>query len=174
MPRSYPLRVVEEDGSRYHCAEMSVAAKDQGDLRMFSTESWPQPAVRMWTLAQRFQKFLAVGGVGLAVNLLSLFVLHDALSLRLPIAAPVAIAISMVVTFVLNEFWTWHDRGSGRVLSRMLLYVPINTVGLIINTQLLLFLEERYGVYYLLANLIGAIVAAVWNFLLNNAVTWRA
>jgi dolichol-phosphate mannosyltransferase len=141
---------------------------------MISTESWPRPAARVWTLAQRFQKFLAVGGVGLGVNLVALFILHDVFSLRLPLAAPVAIAISMVVTFVLNEIWTWHDRGSGRVVSRMLLYVPINTVGLIINTQVLLFLEERYGVYYLLANLIGAVVAAIWNFLLNNAVTWRA
>lgn len=141
---------------------------------MFSTESWPGPAVRVWTLAQRFQKFLAVGGVGLAVNLLALFVLHDASSLRLRIAAPVAIGISMVVTFVLNEFWTWHDRGRGRVFSRLLLYVPINTVGLVINTQVLLYLEERHGVYYLLANLIGAVIAAVWNFILNNAVTWRA
>ena len=141
---------------------------------MFSTESWPRPAVRVWTLAQRFQKFLAVGGVGLAVNLLALFVLHDLMSLHLRLAAPVAIAVSMVVTFVLNEIWTWHDRGSGRVASRLLLYVPINTIGLIINTQILLYLEERHGVYYLVANLIGAVIAAVWNFVLNNAVTWRA
>jgi putative flippase GtrA len=27
--------------------------------------------------------------------------------------------------------------------------------------------------HYLLANLVGAGVAAVWNFLLNNAITWR-
>ncbi|HEV2108308.1 MAG TPA: GtrA family protein [Thermomicrobiales bacterium] len=141
---------------------------------MFSTESWPRPAYRFWTLTQRFQKFLLVGGVGLGVNLVALFVLHDVVSLQLKVAAPLAIAISMAVTFLLNELWTWHDRGSGRVLTRLMLYVPINTVGLIINTQVLLFLEGRYGVYYLLANLIGAVVAAVWNFFLNNAVTWRA
>lgn len=141
---------------------------------MFSTESWPRTAVRAWTLAQRFQKFLAVGAIGLAVNLMALFLLHEVTSLRLRLAAPLAIAISMVVTFVLNEMWTWHDRGSGRVVSRLLLYVPINTVGLIINTQVLLFLEERHGVYYLMANLIGAVIAAIWNFALNNAVTWRA
>lgn len=141
---------------------------------MFSTESWPRPAYRVWTFTQRFQKFLLVGGVGLGVNLVALFVLHDVVSLRLRVAAPLAIAISMAVTFLLNELWTWHDRGSGRVLTRLMLYVPINTVGLIINTQVLLFLAGRYDVYYLLANLIGAMVAAVWNFFLNNAVTWRA
>ena len=34
---------------------------------MFSVESWPEPAARAWTIAQRFQKFLMVGAVGLAV-----------------------------------------------------------------------------------------------------------
>jgi putative flippase GtrA len=27
--------------------------------------------------------------------------------------------------------------------------------------------------HYLIANLIGAAIAAVWNFGLNNAITWR-
>jgi putative flippase GtrA len=141
---------------------------------MFSTESWPRPAYRVWSITQRFQKFVLVGGVGLGVNLTSLFLLHDVFGLRLPIAAPLAISISMAVTFLLNELWTWHDRGSGRVLTRLMLYVPINTVGLIINTQVLLYLEGHYGIYYLIANLAGAIVAAIWNFFLNNALTWRA
>jgi len=140
---------------------------------MFSTETWPQPALRLWTLAHRFQRFLTVGAVGLGVNLAALFVLHEILPLRLVVASPVAIMISMAVTFILNELWTWHDRGSGRVIHRAALYVPINTVGLIINWQLALFLEGRADLHYLFAQLVGAGVAAVWNFALNNFVTWR-
>lgn len=140
---------------------------------MFSTETWPQPALRIWSVAHRFQKFLVVGAVGLSVNLLGLFILHEILPLRLVIASPIAIALSMFVTFVLNELWTWHDRGSGRVLHRAAMYVPINTVGLIINWQLALYLERHGDLHYLAAQLVGAGVAAVWNFGLNNFVTWR-
>ena len=141
---------------------------------MMSTETWPRPAVRVWTLAQRLQKFLAVGAVGLAVNQVMLFVLAGLLSLPLPSASAIAIAISMLVTFGLNEFWTWHDRGSGRILTRALLYGAINSGGLLINTGVLVYLEREAGVHYLLANLVGAGAAAVWNFGLNHLITWRA
>jgi putative flippase GtrA len=137
------------------------------------TGSWSQPALRVWTLAQRFQKFLVVGAVGLGVNLGSLFFLHSLVGLEFVLASPIAIAISMVVTFTLNEAWTWQDRGTGLVLHRAMMYVPINTVGLIINWQLAVFFKDRFDVHPLLAQFIGAGVAAVWNFGLNNVITWR-
>ena len=104
---------------------------------MMSTESWPQPAIRLWILAQRFRKFVVVGSVGLAVNQVMLFAFRDGANLALHFASPAAIFLSMIVTFILNEFWTWHDRGSGRILSRFFLYFPINSVGLLINLSLI-------------------------------------
>lgn len=140
---------------------------------MISVESWPQPAVRVWVLAQRFRRFLTVGAVGLMVNQASLAFLHDIASIAVVMASPVAILLSMIVTFMLNEHWTWHDRGTGRVVSRAMTYVPINLGGLLINWGILYYLNDEHGVHYLAANLIGAGVAAVWNFTLNHAITWR-
>ncbi len=139
---------------------------------MQSTETWVQPALRVWTLTQRFQKFLVVGAIGLVVNQVMLYFLVSLTALALPIASPVAIVISMGATFALNEVWTWHDRGTGRILSRAVMYGTINSGGLVINAGVLLFLHGQ-GMHYLLANLIGAGIAAVWNFGLNNAITWR-
>jgi dolichol-phosphate mannosyltransferase len=141
---------------------------------MISVESWPQSAVRLWTIAQRFQKFVAVGVVGLAVNQVLLAVLHDGFGVQVPAASPFAILASMVVTFFLNEVWTWHDRGSGRIVHRAMYYVPINVGGLIINWAVLTWLHNEFGMHYLIANLFGAGIAAIWNFALNNAITWRA
>lgn len=141
---------------------------------MMSTETWPRSAVRVWTVAQRFQKFLVVGAVGLAVNQGLLLLLTELASLPVRVASPIAIAASMVVTFWLNEAWTWNDRGSGRIFNRALFYAPINTVGLFINWGVLLYLHEEWGMHLVLANFVGAGIAAVWNFLLNHLITWRA
>lgn len=140
---------------------------------MISTESWPQPAVRVYVLAQRFQKFVVVGSFGLAINQGLLFTLRHIAELPLSVASPVAIFVSMVATFALNEIWTWHDRGSGPILHRLCFYCPINTVGLLINFGVLSYLVHDHDWHYLLANLIGAGVAAVWNFSLNHLITWR-
>jgi dolichol-phosphate mannosyltransferase len=140
---------------------------------MISPETWPQPAARLWVLAQRFQKFIVVGSIGLVVNQGLLFLLRDFGDVRLVFASPMAIFASMIVTFTLNEMWTWHDRGSGPIKSRIALYFPINLVGLLINFVVLTMLVDHAGWHYLLANLVGAGCAAIWNFVLNNMVTWR-
>jgi putative flippase GtrA len=140
---------------------------------MLSTEAMPARAIQLFAVARRFQKFVVVGSVGLAVNQAMLVVFHDLLEVRLVIASPIAILLSMAVTFVLNEIWTWHDRGSGRIVHRLGSYVPINSGGLLINWAILVYLAERHDVHHLLANFIGAGIAAIWNFSLNNTITWR-
>ncbi|MBA2519056.1 MAG: GtrA family protein [Chloroflexia bacterium] len=139
---------------------------------MQSTESWTRPALRVWTLTQRFQKFVVVGAIGLVVNQGMLYLLVSMTDVALALASPVSIVISMIVTFTLNELWTWHDRGHGRVGQRAVMYGTINSGGLLINAGILLFLHG-HGIHYLLANLVGAGLAAIWNFGLNNMITWR-
>lgn len=127
---------------------------------------------RLWVLAQRFQKFLVVGAVGLAVNQGLLMALASGAGVKVAVASPIAIFVSMVVTFLLNESWTWNDRGTGAILRRAMLYGAINSGGLVINWGVLVWLHDR-AVHYALANLVGAGLAAVWNFGLNHTITWR-
>jgi dolichol-phosphate mannosyltransferase len=139
---------------------------------MLSSEGLSRPVVRPATITRRFQKFLLVGAIGLAVNQGALFALVDQAGLAVAMASPIAIFLSMIVTFSLNERWTWQDRGHGRILHRALLYGSINSGGLLINWLTLVSLEQ-IGLNYLVANLVGAGIAAVWNFSLNHSLTWR-
>ena len=139
---------------------------------MLTSEGLPRPLVRSATVTRRFQKFLLVGAIGLAVNQGALFALVGRVGVAVAIASPIAILLSMIVTFTLNERWTWQDRGSGPILQRAALYGSINSGGLLINWVTLVSLD-RVGVNYLIANLVGAGIAAIWNFSLNHALTWR-
>ena len=141
---------------------------------MISTRSWPEPAVRVFNLVQRLQKFLLVGAAGLVTQQILVFVFHDIVNWTSRPSLVVAIAISMAVTFTLNEMWTWHDRGKGSILSRMMFYVPINTIGLLINLEVAILLIDNMSVHLQIASLLGAGVAAIWNFAANNLVTWRS
>ncbi|HET7092885.1 MAG TPA: GtrA family protein, partial [Thermomicrobiales bacterium] len=105
---------------------------------MLSTETWPQSAAQAWGVARRFQKFVVVGCLGLAANQGALFVLAGMADVPLVAASPIAIALSMVVTFALNESWTWHDRGNGLLVHRAFWYAGINSGGLLLNWGILL------------------------------------
>jgi putative flippase GtrA len=124
-------------------------------------------------LLKRFSAFLLVGAVGFGVNQGALYLLVDRGVLTAAWASPLAIALSMAVTFLLNATWTWRDRGADSPLRRAGWYVAINTVGLLINWGVLVALE-RVGLHYLWANVVGAAAAAFWNFALNHRVTWGA
>jgi putative flippase GtrA len=143
---------------------------------MLSLESMPRSVLRAVSVtrsvSRRFQKFLLVGAIGLAVNQGLLFALVGVAGFPVVISSPVAILLSMIVTFTLNERWTWHDRGQGLLFHRAVLYGSINSGGLLINWLVLLSLES-VGWNYLVANLVGAGIAAIWNFGLNHVFTWR-
>jgi putative flippase GtrA len=139
---------------------------------MLAVDDNPVSVQRVLPIARRFQKFLLVGAIGLAINQCLLFALVSFFGVRVAAASPVAILASMVVTFLLNEQWTWRDRGEGHVLRRASVYGLINSGGLLINWGLLIVLHNA-GLNYLIANIVGAGAAAVWNFSLNHLLTWK-
>lgn len=141
---------------------------------MISTRTWPEPAVRVFNLVQRLQKFLLVGAIGLITQQVLVFVFYNLANWNSRPSLIVAIAVSMAVTFTLNELWTWHDRGRGSILSRMMFYVPINSIGLLINVAVAEVLYQDMSAHIQIASLVGAGIAAVWNFAANNFVTWRS
>ena len=101
-----------------------------------------------------------------------LFVLTEYLDIYYVVSSFIAIETSLVFTFTLNEGWTWRDRSPGTVTQRFWKYQAVNGAGLGINLSVLFILTSSFGINYLLSNLVGAGLAAGWNFSLNNIFTW--
>jgi len=123
----------------------------------------------------RFLKFGLVGGSGVLVNEGLLWLLWGIWGMVLFAASILAIEVSIIWNFSLNEVWTFHDRGDGgakAVFRRMGLFNLISIVGLGLNVIILLFLYNVFGVYPLTANAVGIAVAFLWNFSANNLWTW--
>jgi dolichol-phosphate mannosyltransferase len=126
------------------------------------------------SLVIRFQKFILVGAVGFAVNMSGLFVLTDWAGLFYVASSFLAIELSLFVTFILNERWTWADRRVGSIVTRFWKYQAINGIGIGINVAVLFVLTQYGGFHYIFSNFWGAAVAAIWNFGANHRLTWFA
>ena len=119
---------------------------------------------------RRFGKFLVVGGTGVGVNSAALFLLYQMLSLPLVLASVVATELSIVSNFFLNDRWTFGCRWP--TWGRFFKFNLVAFGGLLIAALTLWSLVALLRMPYLLANLLGVLLATSWNFAVNVFWTW--
>lgn len=117
-----------------------------------------------------FIKFAIVGISGIIVNqgFLTLFV---EMGMRLSIAGILAIELSILSNFFLNNYWTWKKKNAPGILARLIKYHLVTAVSGIIN-YLILLLLTHYGLHYFISNLIGIGIGMIINFILNHFWTF--
>lgn len=120
-----------------------------------------------------FGKFSLVGVSGIVVNqgFLTLFV--SVFDWDISIAGIVAIEISILSNFFLNNFWTWKDQKDSSFLTRFIKYHAVTIVSGGTN-YLILIILTHHGLHYFVSNLIGIAIGTIINFIFNHYWTFRA
>lgn len=121
----------------------------------------------------RFIKFSVVGLTGVAVNMGFLALFKEIFAIPIWLASVLAIELSILSNFALNDLWTWRDRHHRNFFGRIWRYhlsVGLTAYGL--NYPILLLLKYLVGTPYLLANFVGIALASVANFLINHFWTY--
>ncbi len=124
----------------------------------------------------RLLKFTGVGLSGVIVNQGILWLLTHFGGLRYYFSSLIAIETSIITNFLLNNYFTFADRRPGKKTSfftRLLKFNITCIAGAAIQWGVLLLLTEVFGVHYLISNLIGIIIAFIWNYLLSSIWTWK-
>jgi dolichol-phosphate mannosyltransferase len=123
---------------------------------------------------KEFIKFAVVGVSGVLVNMGFLFVFTRYAGIKIEFASPMAIELSILTNFLLNNAWTFRRRdtkiGFG---GRILRYHLVTAVAGGVNYATLLILANLAGMHDMLANLIGIGLGTFINFFLNSLWTWR-
>ena len=126
--------------------------------------------------AVRAAKFYAVGGLGIAVQLVALYFFKPLLDPHYLWATALAVEAAIVHNFIWHEFWTWSDRpSSGRERAARLwrFHVSNGLLSLAGNVLLMRLLVGAFGLHYLLANTVAVASLAVANFLLSELYVFR-
>jgi dolichol-phosphate mannosyltransferase len=125
---------------------------------------------------KRFVKFCAVGLSGIIVNQGFLWLLTEFAGLRYYVSAIFGIEASIVSNFVLNDYFTFADRRTGKSKSFLVRLLKFNVTclaGAGIQYGLLLLFTSVFGIYYLISNLIAIAVAFLWNYFVSSWWTWK-
>lgn len=123
-----------------------------------------------WRRASLLQllRFGVVGGLGTAVNLLVLHVLHNELGWGFTRSSAIATELAIVHNYVWNELWTFHLR---RLNPRRLVQYNVSSLlGAGVTVAVATVVKEVADPR--LAQLIGILCGAGLNYLVNVRWTW--
>ena len=130
--------------------------------------------IRSNILNIRLLKFGVVGISGVGVNMGMLYFLTEYVHIPYLISSIIAIEISIIFNFLLNDIWTWKDRIKKKYIYRLIQYhVSVGITAVFVNWLLLLILTEVFGLYYLLSNLIGIAMGTFANYIINDVWTFK-
>jgi dolichol-phosphate mannosyltransferase len=163
-----------------------MASASQEESRVWTARRGERPRGVASRLARsRFARFAAVGASGVAVNLSALALLAGALGLHEVLASALAIEVSILWNFVLNDAFTFRDRNAGAAagpLGRLLRYNAVSLLGLALQLGAFVALRaaavhglgrEGLGNLRYPAQAAGIVIALAWNFAGNMRFTWR-
>ena len=121
-----------------------------------------------------FMKYSLVGVSGVFVNLGLYLFLTRYYEISELVAPLIAIESALISNFILNNFWTFGKRiTQSRIRVKFVKFHLVSGFSALINYSAFLTLFMVFGLYDILANLIGIGLAAIVNYLINSNWTWK-
>ena len=171
------LHAALEEGGKIREIPVDFVDRKQGESKLQFSDII-EFAINVWGIrlqsSKTFIKFAIVGASGVLVNL-GFFTLLLMMEINKYIASPIAIELSIIWNFLLNNYWTFKFRNTG---SRTRIR------GLKFNLVSVIALGVSYGTFVALSiafpdtkpqfhQLIGIVPATLVNYFLNSYWTFR-
>jgi len=126
-------------------------------------------------IAVQMRRFIVVGAftAGVQMGLLWLFV--DAAGINYLIGATVAIEITIILSYVFNNAWTFEasqNTGTADYLSGLVKTNLVRGTAIPIQLGVLYALVEWGGLVYLVANGVAIFLSGLYRFALDSQWTW--
>lgn len=124
--------------------------------------------------SQEFIKFCLVGTTGIFVNMGVYILLTRIAKIPMEVAAPIAIELSILSNFTLNNLWTFRERNTNTsLISKLYRFHIVSLCAGLTNYTVLLLLTKLFNVWDISANLIGIFCGTLINYCINSLWTWK-
>lgn len=126
-------------------------------------------------LTVQFRRFVTVGVVTAGIQMLLLWGFVETVGLNYLFAAVLAIEITIVLTYVLNNAWTFRtiqNTGTVEYLTGLLKTNLVRGTAIPIQTVVLFLFVEWVGITYLIANAVAIGISGIYRYVLDARWTW--
>ena len=121
-----------------------------------------------------FVRYLIIGSLGVIVNLGIYIGLTRIFNLRIEIADLIAIEFSILSNFFFSNLWVIRGFESTKnIFKKFLSFQTVVLPAGIINFIVFIILTNLFGLYDIIANIIGIAAGILTNYGLNAFLAWR-
>jgi dolichol-phosphate mannosyltransferase len=171
------LHAAVTDGAKVVEMPVDFIDRTQGDSKLGLSDIVEFVLNAWWIRFQSsriFIKFAIVGATGVVVNL-GFFTLLLGMGMNKYLASPIAIEISIVTNFLLNNYWTFRWRKTkDRVRIKGLKFNVVSLASLAISYATFVVFSAAFpALPPQLAQLVGIIPATLMNYFLNSYWTFK-
>jgi glycosyltransferase involved in cell wall biosynthesis len=118
----------------------------------------------------RIARFLIAGGATTFVSLTTLYLFTEYAHVWYLGSSAIAFVVSYLVNFSLQKFWTFKNMGAKAIRYQLPFHLSLALCNFALNTLLLFTLVEWAHVWYLLAQVLAAIVIAIDSFYFSRKI----
>lgn len=126
-------------------------------------------------IAPQLRRFVVVGIVAAGVQMALLWVFVDRAGLHYLLGALIAIEITIVLSYVLNNAWTFQasqNTGLDEYLAGLLKTNVVRGTAIPIQLAILFLLVDWQSVPYLPANAVAIALSGIYRYVLDARWTW--
>jgi len=126
-------------------------------------------------LALQLRRFVVVGAVTAAIQMVLLWLFVDVADLYYLVGAVVSIEITIVLSYVLNNAWTFRatqNTGTAEYLYGLFKTNVVRGTAIPIQIAVLYLLVEWGSIFYLAANAVAILVSGIYRYVLDAKWTW--
>ena len=168
-------------GAKIKEVPIKFGLRDRGDSKMEKNnlrDSLRVVVMLRYNENKNFVKFLVVGGIGFIVDaaLFNIFRISIFSSRNAALASGF---IAMIVTFLLNNYWSFGERkidGAKKKVLGFVVYIISSFIPIAVRSKLVGLAVSTFGDTALVSNtafLIGIILGLIWNFTVYSKIIWK-
>jgi dolichol-phosphate mannosyltransferase len=123
----------------------------------------------------KFVMFSMVGSLGVIVHMTVLTALYGSGSVGFAAAQTVATIVAMTGNFLVNNFFTYHDRmlRGWRLVTGWLSFAAASMVGAVANVGVAVYLFSEVHAFWAVSAIAGIAVGVTWNYAITALYTWK-
>lgn len=121
------------------------------------------------TIINQLFKYFIVALLGLFVDFIILFILHDFFGVHYLFAAAAAFTVALAVNYALSSKYVFKNAKYSKTIT-FALFGVVGLVGVGILSLAMWLFTDLLGLYYLLSKCLATVIVYAWNFVGRRAL----